>query len=115
MNDYAEWLNAPNMDPASEHPRDLTATSTDGEILIEAKTVKKSPQSATREAVGQLFEYSHFFYDEQGPQPIKVALFDEDIGDAFRHYLDKLEIAVVWPANGRWLGSDRAKKLDLCD
>ncbi|MEX2983409.1 DUF3578 domain-containing protein [Streptomyces sp. C36] len=97
-----------------QHPKDLVLRQDGVEWLVEAKTIKKhSAASAVREAVGQLFEYSHFLY-EQTSKPHLLALFTEDI-KAFVPYLEGLGIASVWSTPEGWAGSPSAASWGLVD
>ncbi|MEU3351889.1 DUF3578 domain-containing protein [Streptomyces sp. NPDC037389] len=97
-----------------QHPKDLVLRQDSVEWLVEAKTIKgHSAASAVREAVGQLFEYSHFLY-EQSSKPHLLALFTEDI-KAFVPYLEGLGIASVWSTPEGWAGSPSAVSWGLVD
>jgi hypothetical protein len=90
------------------HPRDLVVTGStpQREWLVEAKVVKANAELAVREAIGQLFAYRHFFYREEGrPDPLLVALFSEEPGDAFTPLLSSLDIEAVWLDAGEWRSS----------
>ncbi|MDT0451518.1 MrcB family domain-containing protein [Streptomyces hesseae] len=97
-----------------QHPKDLILRRDGVEWLVEAKTIKRhNPTSAVREAVGQLLEYSHFWY-EQSSKPRLLALFSEDI-EAYMPYLEELEIASIWRTPGGWAGSPSAAAWGLVD
>ncbi|AXG78041.1 MrcB family domain-containing protein [Streptomyces paludis] len=97
------------------HPKDLVLhraeerRSADEEWLVEAKVVRRgNPTEAVRQAVGQLFEYSHFLYEERRrPEPHLVGLFTEDIG-GYSSYLEKHGIASIWQKGDEWEGSPLA-------
>ncbi len=64
---------------------------------------------AVRAAVGQLFDYRHFFYVVPGlPLPSLLALFSESVGGAYVEFLESLSIASVWRSVGSWAGSSSA-------
>ncbi|MEU8580652.1 MrcB family domain-containing protein [Streptomyces abikoensis] len=97
-----------------QHPKDLILRRDGVEWLVEAKTIKRhNPTTAVREAVGQLFEYSHFWY-EQAPKPHLLALFSEDI-KGYMSYLEELKIASVWRTPEGWTGSPLAAAWGLVD
>ncbi|MEU1790941.1 DUF3578 domain-containing protein [Streptomyces sparsogenes] len=98
------------------HPKDLVLRKDGIEWLVEAKTVKRgNPTKAVREAVGQLFEYNHFLYEQQGhAKPHLLALFTEDIG-AYAAYLEGLGIASVWRTVDGWAGSVSAATWGIID
>lgn len=81
-------------------------TSVGGEWLVEGKVVSaQNPTKAVREAVGQLFEYRHFYCRESNPY--LLALFTEDIV-AYADYLETLRIGSVWKTQEGWAGSRSA-------
>ncbi|ONK13341.1 DUF3578 domain-containing protein [Streptomyces sp. MP131-18] len=89
------------------HPKDLVLRRGDDEWLVEAKVVRVgNVMDAGREAVGQLFEYRHFFSDRKNP-PHLLALFTEDI-QAYADYLETLGIGSVWKTAEGWVGSRSA-------
>lgn len=98
------------------HPKDLVLRKDGIEWLVEAKTVKRgNPTKAVREAVGQLFEYNHFLYEQEGyAKPHLLALFTEDIG-AYAAYLEDLGIASVWRTVDGWAGSTSAATWGIVD
>ncbi|KAK1180431.1 DUF3578 domain-containing protein [Streptomyces sp. NBS 14/10] len=98
------------------HPKDLVLRKDGVEWLVEAKTVKRgNPTKAVREAVGQLFEYNHFLYEQVGhAKPHLLALFTEDIG-AYAAYLEGLGIASVWRTVDGWAGSASAATWGIVD
>ncbi|MEU9793771.1 DUF3578 domain-containing protein [Streptomyces sparsogenes] len=98
------------------HPKDLVLRKDGIEWLVEAKTVKRgNPTKAVREAVGQLFEYNHFLYEQEGhAKPHLLALFTEDIG-AYAAYLEGLGIASVWRTVDGWAGSASAAAWGIVD
>ncbi|WP_059008683.1 MrcB family domain-containing protein [Streptomyces specialis] len=88
------------------HPRDLMLTTITEEWLVEAKVVtNQNPTKAVREAVGQLFEYRHFFCRESDPH--LLALFTEDIL-TYADYLETLGIGSAWKTPEGWSGSRSA-------
>ncbi|MEE1802401.1 DUF3578 domain-containing protein [Streptomyces sp. JV176] len=97
------------------HPKDLVLHRTEDsesvgeEWLVEAKVVRRgNPTEAVRQAVGQLFEYSHFLYQEKRrPEPHLVGLFAEGIG-GYSRYLEKHGIASIWQDGDEWGGSPLA-------
>lgn len=77
------------------HPRDLVIRRNGQEWLVEAKVVYVGNATrAVREATAQLQMYRFLLYD--APFPKMVALFSEEVGDAFVTYLESLRIGVVW-------------------
>ncbi|UCM88801.1 DUF3578 domain-containing protein [Streptomyces marincola] len=96
------------------HPKDLVLRRGDAEWLVEAKVVKAgNPTRAVREAVGQLFEYRHFFADRDRP-PRLLALFTEDVR-AYVDYLETLGIGSVWKTPEGWSGSRSAVDWGIVD
>ncbi|MCQ8194097.1 MrcB family domain-containing protein [Streptomyces rugosispiralis] len=98
------------------HPKDIVLRRDGVEWLVEAKTVKRgNPTKAVREALGQLYEYSHFLYEEQGKgEPFLLALFTEDI-KAYAPYLEKRGIASIWKTVDGWAGSPMAVAWGMVD
>lgn len=106
-----------------EHPLDLTLAPRPPEsrptlvrCLVEAKVLRRGNATvAVREAIGQLLTYRlHFVSDVDRAASPLVALFSEDIGDAYVDLLDcELGMAVVWYQREGWHGSDRARQLQL--
>ncbi|MFE1412913.1 MrcB family domain-containing protein [Streptomyces sp. NPDC058746] len=104
------------------HPKDLLLhqQETDGEggpeWLVEVKVVDHgNPTAAVRGAVGQLLEYSYFWYRElQLPAPHLLALFTEDIL-AYAPYLEDQGIASIWRAGDGWAGSPTAVAWGMVD
>ena len=109
IRDFGTWLQQQGLTAATNvHPRDLVVTGStpQREWLVEAKVVKANAELAVREAIGQLFAYRHFFYREEGrPDPLLVALFSEEPGDAFTPLLSSLGIEAVWLDAGEWRSS----------
>ncbi|MFI9463854.1 MrcB family domain-containing protein [Streptomyces xiamenensis] len=91
------------------HPRDIILKRDSQEWVVEAKVVREGNTTlASREALSQLFEYRHFYYQEEGyPAPHLLGLFTEEIG-AYEPYLEHHGIASVWQTADGWRGSDRA-------
>ncbi|MFV0129732.1 MrcB family domain-containing protein [Streptomyces sp. HMX112] len=99
------------------HPRDVVLRHPDvpgQDWLVEGKTVKaKKEYLAVREAVGQLYEYRHFYYEKRKKHaPHLIALFTADIGD-YADYLETLAITSVWERSGGWGGSRLAVEWGL--
>lgn len=102
------WSAATNV-----HPRDLVLRRAGVEYLCEVKTVKANAEFAVREAIGQLFSYRYFWYPNAKPTGL-VAIFSNEIGQAFVNLLDELGIISVWSGIGnRWSGSNSAKSIGL--
>lgn len=96
-----------------QHPKDLVLRKGEEEWLVEVKAVKgQSARTASREALAQLYEYSHFLYD--GSKPRLLALFDKDI-KVFAPYLEGLGVASVWKTPAGWAGTPSAVKWGLVD
>ncbi|NJA60023.1 MrcB family domain-containing protein [Streptomyces sp. NEAU-H3] len=101
------------------HPRDIVLRkaglrhSRDPEFLVEAKFVKDGKATrAVREAVAQLLEYRYFLYRTEGVhEPYLLALFSENVGEAFDPYIEDLGFGAVW-ADGRggWAGNALARE-----
>jgi hypothetical protein len=99
------------------HPKDLVLRrdGEDGknhkEWLVEAKIIRsENPTEAVRQAVGQLYEYSHFLYHEKKlAEPHLIGLFNEDVG-TYSAYLARLGIAAIWQVGNDWEGSEAAVK-----
>lgn len=94
---------------AQVHPRDLVLQTVEDEWLVEAKAVKKgNATQAVREAVGQLLEYSYFWYVQKGlRKPHLLGLFSEDIG-VYASYLEDHGIGAIWRTSDGWAGSASA-------
>ncbi|WP_435969877.1 MrcB family domain-containing protein [Streptomyces sp. Qhu_M48] len=97
-----------------QHPKDLVLRQSrdsggqDPEWLVEAKIVRNGNATvAVREALGQLYEYRHFLY-QQRPEPFLVGLFSEEIG-IYAPYLEEQGIASIWRADDGWDGSPMAR------
>ncbi|MFE1975972.1 MrcB family domain-containing protein [Streptomyces hygroscopicus] len=105
---FGEYIEKRGFVPITKkmHPKDIVLRRDGAEWLVEAKTVKRgNPTKAVREALGQLYEYSHFLYGEQGKgEPYLLALFSEDI-KAYAPYLEKRGIASIWKTVDGWAGS----------
>lgn len=111
---YNAYLVSRGYKTGSPHPRDLTAARDQERWLVEAKVVRRgNAQAAAREALAQLLEYRHFYYERSRPVRM-LALFNEPIGLAFVELLESLAIASVWPAGTGWTGSPAAKAAGLC-
>jgi hypothetical protein len=110
VRDYGRWAEGRGFRPFTLHPRDLVLEHPGGEWLVEAKMIYDgNVADAARAAVGQLFEYRHFFYVVSGlPLPSLLALFSESIGGAYVKLLESLSIASVWRSAGSWVGSSSA-------
>ncbi|MET7714681.1 DUF3578 domain-containing protein [Streptomyces sp. NPDC005407] len=95
------------------HPRDLVARRDGDDWLIEAKVVRRGNVShAVREAIGQLATYAFLLYPADA-QPLRMALFNEAIGDVYVRLLNHQGIASVWPTEDGWAGSSRAVSAGL--
>lgn len=110
IRDYGLWARSRGFRPLTLNPRDLVLEHPGGECLVEAKMLYDGNASeAVRAAVGQLFDYRHFFYVGPGlPLPSLLALFSESIGGAYVELLESLSIASVWRSAGSWSGSSSA-------
>ena len=64
-----EWLQKHGATVSTPHPRDLVVDAPVS-VLVEAKTTRRGPLFAVREAVGQLLEYRHFL----GPKEAELCL-----------------------------------------
>lgn len=110
-----EWAQVRGFDPNTNvHPRDLVLHRDDAEdCLVEVKVFPPGrPKVALRECIGQLFEYRHFYH--QDDKPDLVAALSEHPGAAFLDLFDTLNVAVVWPdGSDAWTGTRRAKDLGL--
>ncbi|MFF5567273.1 MrcB family domain-containing protein [Streptomyces sp. NPDC012623] len=99
----------------SMHPRDVVLKRPNGiseageEWLVEAKIIRNGNSTeAVRGAVGQLYEYSHFWYREKNlPKPHLVGLFNENIG-VYADYLEHQGIGSIWQDGEGWSGSSLA-------
>ncbi|MDX3849151.1 MrcB family domain-containing protein [Streptomyces sp. AK02-01A] len=97
------------------HPKDLVLHRQDNESgngdewLVEAKVVRAgNPTEAVRQAVGQLYEYSHFLYHERKRRdPHLIGLFSENVG-VYSGYLERRGIASIWYSGDGWDGSPMA-------
>jgi hypothetical protein len=81
------------------HPRDLVLDCAEDHLLVEAKIIRANPESAVREAIGQLLAYEFVFYSAL---VTKVALFSAPIGDLWTDLLSRLSIASVWLDGPQW-------------
>lgn len=110
VKDYGLWAHGQGFTPLTLHPRDLVLEYPGGEWLIEAKMVYDgNATEAVRAAVGQLFDYRHFFYVvPKLPPPSLLGLFSEPVGFAYVEFMESLSIASVWRSGGSWAGSPRA-------
>jgi hypothetical protein len=99
----------------SEHPRDLVLRREGEEWLVEVKIVYRgNATEAVRAAIGQLYTYRHFFYDQ--PTEVRLlAVFSEPIGDAYAQFLESCAVASVWKAKDGWMGSLSAVQGGLVD
>lgn len=85
------WTPATNV-----HHRDLVLRKPGHEVLVEAKTVGNNAELAVRAAIGQLFTYQYFVYEQQGCEtPMLLALFSAPVGDAFVDLLTQLAITAA--------------------
>lgn len=113
--EYADLADSLGHQPSNTrvHPRDLTLQVAGEEWLVEAKVVYDGNASqASRAAIGQLLEYSHFIY-APGFRPRMMALFTEPLGDAFIALLETHGIAAVWKGRRGWDASGLARKAGL--
>jgi hypothetical protein len=111
--DYGKWAGARGFKPSTEHPQDLVLRGSAKTHLVEAKIVYcNNVTEAVRAAVGQLYCYSYFLYDDTA-KPSLVGLFSEDIGPAYVDLLESLDIAAVWWDVGTWKGSPSATAENL--
>jgi hypothetical protein len=77
------------------------------EWLVEAKVLYQGNSTdAVRAALGQLYAYRHFLYQQMEPR--LVALFSEPIGDGYVAFLEACGIASVWKGAHGWAGSTTA-------
>ncbi|MCX3286054.1 DUF3578 domain-containing protein [Streptomyces sp. NEAU-H22] len=103
---------------AGMHPRDLVlhrnVSSVKRAWLVEGKTVSNgNATEAVRQAIGQLFEYSHFWHEMRGePKPHLIALFSEGIGH-YAEYLEAHGVASIWRDGDDWGGSPSAASWGL--
>jgi hypothetical protein len=90
------------------HPRDLVLRRPGEEWLVEAKVLYMgNATGAVRAALAQVFMYRFFLYQRRRPR--LLALFSEPVGDAYVAFLDSLDVASVWRADGdRWSASSTA-------
>ncbi|WP_188295903.1 MrcB family domain-containing protein [Streptomyces sp. CBMA156] len=109
VRDYGTYLRVKGFDVGTNvHPRDIVARSESGHWLIEAKVVRRGNAThAVREALGQLATYSFLLYSPD-KQPMQMALFTEEIGDAYVRLLEHHGIASVWRSATGWSGSSSA-------
>jgi len=85
--------------------RDLLMLAPDGtEFLVEAKTVTGDGQSATRDAIGQLFAYRHVYYS-LSTRPTMVALLNLPVADTWLELLADLSIEVIHRDADTWVFS----------
>lgn len=110
VRNYGQWAKGRGFTPLTLHPRDLVLEHPGHEWLVEAKMIYDgNATEAVRAAVGQLFDYRHFFYVVPGLSlPMLLALFSEPIGGAYVELLESLSIASVWRSAGSWAGSSGA-------
>ena len=99
---FGEHASSKGFKAATPHPRDVTLKKGDIEWLVEAKVVYRgNATEAVRSAIGQLMTYRHFLYGAENP-PRLVALFSEEVGQAYIELLTSLEIATCWADKKRW-------------
>jgi MrcB-like, N-terminal domain len=106
--EYGAWAAARGFRPSTkEHPKDLVLRRDDLEWLVEAKVLYQgNATDAARAALGQLYAYRHFLYEDGEPQ--LVALFSEPIGYGYVVFLEACGIASVWKDAKGWRGSPAA-------
>jgi len=111
---YGEWcISLGHSAITSVHPRDLIVLQDQEEWLVEAKVLYKgNATNAVRDALGQLFAYRHFLYENQLSVNL-LALFSEPIGNLYIDFLSSLGIQSVWWENGNWVGSVGARQAGL--
>jgi len=113
---FGDWVAERGFEPNTRvHPRDLVLHRDEGpDCLVEVKVFPTGrPLKGTRECIGQLFEYRHFFGT---PDVLLVAALSENPGDAYVDLNTSLGIATVWPDQGdRWSGCHLARELNLVD
>lgn len=86
--------------PTTPHPIDIELHKAGETWLIEVKVVYGNNfANSVRAAIGQLLEYQHFYR----PDANLVALFDKAVGAAYVRLLATLNIATIWPENGKWV------------
>src|SRR4029453_14984153 len=80
IGEYGTWAAARGFRPSTKgDPKELVLRRDDLEWLVEAKVLyQANATDAVRAALGQLYAYRHFLYEEVEPQ--LVALFSEPIG-----------------------------------
>lgn len=110
VNDYGQWAEGRGFQPYTLHPRDLVLEQPGREWLVEAKVLYDgNAVEAVRAAVGQLFDYRHFFYVVPAlTPPSLLGLFSEPVGGAYVEFLESLSIASVWRSADSWAGSPGA-------
>jgi hypothetical protein len=95
----------------SVHPRDLELQRASTKCLVEIKMVYSGDATrAVREALAQLLEYRYFFYDES---PHLLAVFSEQVGDAYLGLLREHDVATVWRSGSGWTGTPEAYRHSL--
>jgi hypothetical protein len=112
VKEFGEYVKGRGLIPGTNvHPRDLVVRSSDGrEWLVEVKVVRRGDGvSAAREALAQLCEY-RFAYHSNSPNVDMVAVFNEDVGEFSREFLEAFGVASVWWNGPQWLGSPLAAK-----
>jgi hypothetical protein len=110
------WAQGRGFEPNTNlHPRDLVLHQAQGpNYLVEVKVFPPGrPLRGTRECIGQLFEYKHFY---GSPDEALIAAFSENPGDAYIGLNQAIGIATVWPDGyGVWRGCELARGLNLVD
>jgi hypothetical protein len=113
---FGEWARGRGFEPNTGlHPRDLVLHQDQGpDYLVEVKVFPPGrPLRGTRECIGQLFEYRHFYATPDVPL---IAAFSENPGDAYIGLNQAIGIATMWPDGyGTWHGCAMARDLNLID
>lgn len=116
VGEFGRWAAGRGFEPNTKfHPRDLVLhRDNEPDCLVEVKVFPTGrPLHGTRECIGQLFEYRHFFGTPDMPL---VAALSENPGDAYVDLNTSLGIATVWPdKQGGWAGCALARGLNLVD
>lgn len=109
--DYGRAARTCGLTPATNvHPRDLTLTRKGHHWLVEVKIIYRgNATDAVRAVVGQLLQYRHFLYGPDGTVDL-VAVFSENIGDAYVDFLETLGIRSIWRHGDAWKGSATAAR-----
>ncbi len=111
---YGRWVADQGFRPSTkEHPKDIVIRRQADEWLTEAKVIYRgNATNAVRAAIGQLLTYRYMM---PGGTTGMLALFSENIGEAYVHLLESLGIASVWSEGGKWRGSTGAVTTGLAE